>query len=458
MRSTLMPRLIQGAALAALVIGMGAAAPALAETVAITNAHIYTSGPAGEIQSGTVVMRDGKITAVGANVSAPAGARVIDAHGGVVTAGLIASDSGLGAVEVGALGDDLTVKGADIGAAFDVSYGIDPDSTPIPVARMGGITGAIVTPVPSGSGFGDRDERFDDTAGGPANPGVAKSMFAGQAAVIHLDYASKDLVVRTKVAQVAPFGGLGAKVAGGARGAQFVQLKETLDDVRWYAKNRAAYDRAQTRDLHLSRADLEALIPMVEGRQPLLISVDRASDIRQALKFAREQHLKIIIDGGAEGWRVADEIAAAHVPVIVYPLQDLPGDFENLGSTLENAGRLSNAGVVVIIKSAEGGSHRVRETRYDAGNAVAHGMKWQAALDAITINPARAFGVGDSMGSLEPGKSADLVLWSGDPFEPLTQPIAVFIEGHEQPLTSRQIELQKRYHDLSNPYPPQYRQ
>jgi imidazolonepropionase-like amidohydrolase len=445
--------LLAGAALAAIVI----AAPASAETIAIVNAHIFTSGPQGEIASGTVVIRDGKIASVGAGAQTPADARVIDAHGGVVTAGFIAADSGLGEVEVGALGDDLTVKGADIGAAFDVQYGLDPDSTLIPIARLGGITGAIVTPVPAGEGFGDADEVVTDTAGVPSRGSATAGLFAGQAAVVQLGQGP-DMLVKARVAMISPLGEFGGKAAGGARGAEFVELKTAIEDVRWYAKNRAGYDKGEARDLHLSRADLEALIPVVEGRQPLLVSVDRASDIRQALRLAREEHLKIILDGAAEGWRVADEIAAAHVPVIVYPLQDLPGNFETLGSTLENAGRLSNAGVSVILKAAEGGSHRVRETRYDAGSAVAHGMKYQAALDAVTINPARAFGVDATMGSLEPGKAADVVVWSGDPFEPASQPVAVFINGREQPLTSRQRDLAHRYMDLGPGYPPQYRQ
>ena len=438
------------------VASMLIAAPALAETVAIVNAHIFTCGPQGEIANGTVVIKDGKIVSVGAG-GAPAGARVIDAHGGTVTPGLIAPDSELGAVEVGQLGNDLSLKGADIGAAFDVSYGLDPDTTLGPVARMGGITDAIVMPIPTGGGGdGDQDESDgrDDTAGVPAKGSAVGGLFAGQAAVVNLG-DGPDMLVKSRVAMVAPFGEGGGKVAGGARGAEYVELKDIFEDVRWYEKNRAAYDKGETRNLHVSRADLEALIPVVNGQQPLVIYVDRASDIRQALKFAGEEHLKIILDGAAEGWRVAPEIAAAHVPVIVYPLQDLPSDFEQLASTLENAGRLSNAGVEVMLKAADG-SHRIRETRYDAGNAVAHGMKWQAALDAITINPARAFGVSDRKGSLEPGKDADVVVWSGDPFEPMTQPQAVLIGGREQPLTSRQIDLGKRYQALGQPYPVQY--
>ena len=441
--------------LAAAAAVLAVAAPASAETIAIVNAHIFTCGAMGEIQSGTVVVRDGKIQLVSKGNQAPSDARVIDAHGGIVTPGLIASDTALGAVEVGALGNDLTVKGADVGAAFDVSYGLDPDSTLIPVARLGGITGAVVMPEPAGQGFGDADEGIENTAGVPDKGSATAGLFAGQAAVVELG-EGRDMLVKARVAMVSPLGELGAKTAGGARGAEFVELKEALEDVRWYAKNRAGYDKGEARALHLSRADLEAMIPVVEGRQPLVLSVDRASDIRQALRLAREEHLKIILDGAAEGWRVADEIAAAHVTVIVYPLEDLPNDFERLGATMENAGRLSAAGVEVMFKAADG-SHRVRETRYDAGNAVAHGMKWQAALNAVTINPARAFGVDGQMGSIEAGKDADLVIWSGDPFEPASQPQAVIINGREQPLTSRQIELMHRYETLNQPYPVQYK-
>ncbi len=435
------------------------AGPALAETVAIVNARILTAGPQGEIASGAVVIKDTKIVAVGANVAVPAGARTIDAHGGVVTPGLIAADSALGAVEVGALGDDLTVTNPDLGAAFDVQYGLNEDSVLIPVARLGGITAAVVTPQPSGSGLGTTDQEVDSYTSGADGPGSDRStrLFAGQAAVVELGDGSRDMLVKAKVAQVAPLGEQGADIAGGARGANIVALKLALEDARWYRANRAAYDHGGARSLTLSRADLEALQPVIEGRQPLILYVNRASDIRGALKLAREEKIKIIIDGGAEGWRLADEIAAAGVPVIVYPLEDLPNDFERIGATMDNAGILSKAGVKVIIKSAEGGAHRVRETRYDAGNAVAHGMPYNDALEAITINPAKAFGVGDTMGSIEVGKDANLVLWSGDPFEPLSQPEVVIIEGREQPMTSRQEKLRERYQDLNQAYPPAYR-
>ncbi|THD63439.1 amidohydrolase family protein [Phenylobacterium sp.] len=453
-------RRILFSACAAAVLAIGAAAPitAKAETVAVTNAKILTAGPAGEIASGTVVFKDGKITAVGANVVAPAGARVIDAHGGVVAPGFFATGSLLGAVEVGSLGNDLSVNNPEIGASFDIQYGLNPESGLFPVARLGGLTSAVVLPLPVGGRGGDSDEEDDDASqytAGPAGEGSkSHALFAGSGAVIDLA-GHEVLVTKAKVAMVAPFGQSGARVSGGARGAEFVALKEAFADVRDFMKNKAAYDRAAYRDLALSKGDLEALIPVVEGRMPLVAVVHRASDIRQVLAFAREEHIKVILDGAQEAWLVAPEIAKAGVPVLLNPFDDRPESYEELAATMDNAGRLSAAGVTVAFEST-GGSARVRETRYEAGSAVSHGMAYDAAVAAITINPAKIFGVADRTGSLEPGKDADLVIWTGDPFEPLSQPTAVFIHGQAQPMTSRQTELRDRYKDLGRALPPGY--
>jgi imidazolonepropionase-like amidohydrolase len=254
---------------------------------------------------------------------------------------------------------------------------------------------------------------------------------------------------------VVPFGQAGAGVAGGARGAEIVAFKSALQDVRDYMRNKAAYDRAGYRDLPLSKADLEALIPVVQGKMPVIAEVHRASDIRAVLKLAREEGFKVILNGAEEGWMVAPDIAKAGVPVLLNPLNDRPDSYEMLAATMDNAARLQAAGVTVAIES-DGGAHRARETRYNAGNAVAHGMPYAAALAAVTINPARIFGVADRTGSLEPGKDADLVIWTGDPFEPLSQPTAVFIHGQQQPMTSRQLELRDRYKDLGRALPPAY--
>jgi imidazolonepropionase-like amidohydrolase len=432
------------------------ALPAQAATVAIVNARILNPGAA-EIASGTVLIRDGKVAAVGADIAAPAGAQVVDAKGRVVTPGLVSANSGLGAVEMPMVGSDLRVRTTEMGAAFDVQYALNPDSTVIPVARLGGITSAIVTPQAEGGQGGAGDHHDDsgshDTAGGGSSEHAPK-LFAGQAAVIQLA-KDREMLVKPKVAMVSPFGDAGARVAGGARGANFVLLKEALGDVRAYLRNRAAYERAGYRDLALSRADLEALIPVVEGRMPLIAVANRASDIRAVLKLARDEKLKLVLTGAAEAWRVAPEIAAQGVPVILNPVLNRPTSLETLGSTMENAARLEKAGVTVIIEGA-GGAHRAHEMRYNAGIAVANGMSREAALAAVTINPAQVFGVADRLGSLAPGKDADVVIWSGDPFEPLSRPQLILIRGEAQPLRSRQLDLRDRYLDLKRPMPPGY--
>lgn len=430
--------LILGAACA-----LALASPAAAQSLtAITGGRVLTGTSV--IENGTVVIQNGRVVSVGSG-AAPSGARIIDARGKTVTPGLVAVDSVLGLSEVSSVPGtgDASNSANTISASFDVSYGLDPWSIAIPVARLGGITRAVVTPSHSGGGGGHSHQDDSDFAGigdgGLQSPGL----FAGQAAVIDLGQGG-EILVKPRVAMVAPFGEAGAGIAGGARGAQFVQFKETLAEVRLYARNRAAYDRAALRDLSLSRADLEALIPVAEGRMPLIVTARRAADIRQVLRLAREEGLKIILDGAEEGWLVADEIAAAQVPVLLDVLSNLPSNFEMRAARMQNAAGLNAAGVVIAIKGSDGGG-RVREMRYNAGNAVSHGLPYDAAIKAITVNPAKIFGMDGQFGELRPGAAADVVVWSGDPLEPLTLAEAVFIDGQEQPMTSRQFLLRDRY-------------
>lgn len=427
--------------LAGAVAALALAGPALAQDVAITGGRVLTGTSV--IENGTVVIRGGKVVSVGTG-AAPAGLRVIDARGKIVAPGFVAVDSGLGGTEVGSVRgtNDLANRANTLTAAFDLSYGLDPWSFTLPVARLGGVTRAVVTPQHGGSGGGHSHDDSDFAgagAGGFQTPGL----FAGQAAVIKL--GGSDILVKPRVAMVAPFGEAGATVAGGARGAEFVLFKETLAETRLYARNKAAYDRAALRDLSLSRADLEALIPVAEGRMPLIVTVNRAADIRQVLRLAREEGVKVILDGAAEGWLVADEIAAAKVPVLLHPLTNLPSNFEMRAARMQNAAALNAAGVVIAIKGNEGGAHRARDLRYNAGNAVSHGLPFAAAIQAITVNPARIFGFDGQFGELKPGAAGDVVVWSGDPLEPLSQPSAVLIDGVEQPLQARNLLLRDRY-------------
>ena len=439
--------------LAGAVAALSLAAPVLAqETVAITGGRILTGTTV--IERGTVVIRDGKIVSVGTG-AAPSGARVIDATGKVVAPGFVAVDSGLAGTEVGAVGgtNELRNSANTLSAAFDISYGLDPWSFTLPVARLGGITRAVVVPQHPGSSGGHVHE--DETAGAGDGGYQTPGLFAGQAAIIDLGQDA-DILVKPRVAMVAPFGEAGADIAGGARGAEFVLFKETLAEVRLYARNKSAYERAGLRDLSLSRADLEALIPVADGSMPLIVSVHRASDIQQVLRLAREEGIKLILDGAEEGWLVAGEIAAAGVPVLLNPISNLPSDFEMRAARMENAAALNAAGVVIAIKGNEGSTHRAREARYNAGNAVSHGLPYGAAIAALTVNPARIFGMAGQFGQIAPGAAADVVVWSGDPLEPLSQPSAVFIDGVEQPLTSRALLLRDRYRQQT-PMPPAYR-
>lgn len=421
--------------------------PALAQTLtAITGGRVLTGTSV--IENGTVVIQNGRVVSVGTG-AAPTGARIIDARGKVVSPGFVAVDSGLGGSEISSVNgsDDLSNGANSISASFDVSYGLDPWSFTLPVARLGGITRAIVVPSHAGGGGGGGGHAHDDSDfagvgdGGLQSPGL----FAGQAAIIHLA-AGTDILVKARVAMVAPFGEAGAGIAGGARGAQFTQFKETLAEVRLYARNRAAYDRAGLRDLSLSRADLEALIPVANGTMPLIVTVRRAADIQQVLRLAREEGVRIILDGAEEGWLVADQIAAANVPVLLNPISNLPGSLETRAARMQNAAALDAAGVVIAIKGNDG-SHRVRETRYNAGNAVSHGLPYEAAIEAITVNPARIFGMAGQFGELRAGAAADVVIWSGDPLEPLSNAETIFIGGAEQAPTSRQFLLRDRYRD-----------
>ena len=178
---------------------------------------------------------------------------------------------------------------------------------------------------------------------------------------------------------------------------------------------------------------------------PLIVTVRRAADIQQVLRLAREEGVKIILDGAEEGWLVADQIAAAGVPVLLNPISNLPGNFETRAVRMQNAAALDAAGVTIAIKGNEGSIHRARETRYNAGNAVSHGLSYESAIEAITVNPARIFGMAGQFGELRPGAAADVVIWSGDPLEPLSLAETIFIGGAEQAPTSRQFLLRDRY-------------
>lgn len=418
-----------------------APAPVAEQTpvVAIVGGTVHTMGDAGTLEGATVVLRDGRVAAVGTGVEPPQGATVVDARGKVVTPGLFDSFTQIGLVEINAVGasDDAETDLDRVTAAFRVADALNPASTLVAVARVEGLTRALVV------------------------PGADGALIAGQAAVVQLGAGLDDgpagMVVRAPVAMYAVLGEEGAEMAGGSRAAALLVLREALQDARDYAANRAAFERGERRPYALSRLDLEALAPVVAGELPLLVAADRASDLLAAVRFAEEEGLRLVLAGAAEGWMVADALAAAGVPVLLQPLANLPASFESLGATLANAARLHAAGVPVALMS--GDSHNARNLRQDAGNAVAWGLPWDAALAAMTTVPARIWGLEGRYGRLEPGYEADVVVWDGDPLELTTYPERVFIRGEEMPRDSRQTRLRDRYLDLpeEGELPPAYR-
>ncbi len=419
---------------ALVVVALCAVASSLgAQTIAITGGKVYpVSGP--PIEGGTVLIRNGKIAAVGKDIAIPSDAEKIDATGKWVTPGLVNSSTSVGLGDVGFSGGprELGAKGHDgIAASFQVWLGYNTQSVMIAPAREGGVTSIMINP-----------------QGG---------LISGQAAIIDMSGALglSDVVVKapaTMIAQIEDDDG--AKV--GAAGELLGKLRDLIEDTKAYSRRKADFERAQTRTFTATRSDLEAMIPVVEGREVLTIIADKASELQAVIALQKEFNLKVVIAGGAEAWMLADKIAAAKIPVLTGAMNNIPGSFNTLGSRQENAAMLRKAGVQVgIIGNAGGGDEdmfNVRNIRYEAGNAVAYGMSWDDALRAITLAPAEIYGVAGSVGSLKTGTEGNVVIWSGDPFEFASRAEQVFVRGKKIDTPSRQDMLAKRYKTL----PPKY--
>lgn len=402
------------------------AAPLSAETIAITGGTVAIGDGSQPIQGGTVVIANGRVVSAGAGVAVPAGARTIDATGKWVSAGIVAGASSLGLMEGYGMDEtnDLSADKSPFSAALDVSTAINPNGQRIAVERSAGITRAFVI------------------------PHSGNTMFGGQGVVIDLG-ADPEPVTRPRAFQYIELGEDGMKPGGGSRPAAYALLKVALGA----AANPASADFAG-KDSLITRQDAEALGPVLRGTQPLLVHVERASDIRSVLALKKQYTaIKLVLLGATEGWMVADQIAAAGVPVIAAALVDLPEKFESIAATQSNIGRMTKAGVTVALSNAD-----ISEGPYEsylgqyAGNLVAltkipgaQGLDWGAAFAAITSKPAATIGMDGEIGSLRPGRRADVVIWDGDPLELSSAPTAIYIDGVAQPMTSRQTRLRDRY-------------
>lgn len=406
------------------------AAPASAQTVAITNAKLVIGDGTAPIEGGTVVIRSGKVVAAGASVAIPANVEVIDAAGRWVTPGIVAGFTRMGIIEVDAVDqtNDSAASGSAFHAAIDVAPAVNALTSSIALNRAEGITRAIVAPEARGS------------------------IFAGLGAVIDLG-ADTSPVSTPRAFQYMEYGEGGASAAGGSRPAAIATFRNALAQARAYARNPASY-ADQGKDALLTRADAEALGAVVTGRTALMIHVERASDMLALIDLRRDYPaIRMIFVGASEGWTVAAQLAEAKIPVIASALNDLPDSFESLAATQSNVGRMKAAGVLVGLGTIN--DNEARQARLEkqyAGNLVAltkipgaTGLDWNSAFAAITSLPAEAIGLGGEIGSLKPGRRGDVVIWSGDPLELDTAAVSVWIDGVKQSLATRQGDLLKRY-------------
>jgi len=446
-----------GLALFAASVSASAIAQTAGGDFAIVNATVAIGDGSAPIQGGTVVVRAGKIVAAGAGVAVPAGVRTIDGTGKWVTPGLVVAVTDLGLLDAGGVDEsnDEVAEKAGFNAALDVSAAIDPDSQQVAVNRAAGVTRAAVAPL------------------------AGNAIFAGQGAIIDLGADARP-VTRPRAFQYIELGERGAALAGGSRVAAQAVLRNALREAGEFDRRNTAKTPArigggkaapvstgddipldprmspvaqgQSQDALLTHFDAAALVPVVTGRQPLYVHVDRASDIRSVLALRQEfPALRLVIVGAAEGWRVANELAAAKVPVLAQALTDLPGRFETLSATQSNVGRMMAAGVKVGL----GGFYDLDQPRYApqyAGNlgAVARmpgatGLTWGQALASITSIPAEIIGEGDRIGSLKPGRAGDVVIWDGDPLELSTGVVEIYVDGVLQHLVNHQTRLRERY-------------
>ena len=391
-----------------------------AQTVLIRGATVHTVGEQGVLNNSDVLIRDGKIAEVGSGLSAPAGATTVDANGRALTPGLFGGLSAIGVEEV-----SLEPTTADAGVIlnapayemqwrpeFDVTAAYNPRSVLVPVARVEGLTWTMLAPASAEGG----------------------TFVVGQGAAVTLD-GRYDAVLPNSRSLFINLGGNANAMSAGSRAGQWMLLDQAIRETR--------SPSAQDEHVLLHPAGREALARFLSGGR-VVFGVARAAEIRRAIAFAKRHGMKPVIAGGAEAWVVADELAREKVPVLLDALENLPYTFDGIGARLDNAALLNRAGVRIAFTQFNE-SHNARKVRQLAGNAVAHGLPKDAALAALTVQPAEIFGLAGERGRIARGQVADLVLWNGDPLEVTSAADAVWIAGKAIEMRSRQTELRERY-------------
>ena len=416
-----------------------AAAPA--KTVAIVGGKILTITH-GTIENGTVIMSGGKITAVGTakTTRVPAGAEVFDAKGMTVYPGLFDAETNLGLTEVAAdqNSNDLAETSDEIEPQMHVADAFHAETVHIPVERLNGITNAIVAP-------------------------ASEDSIPGQDAVIQLYGRDHDqMLMQRDIALAMNFEGSVRRKANFSGPSKFPttrmglasQIRQAFLDAQAYEAERAAAAKPDHKGAPPKRdLKLEALLPYLHGEKPVVLAAYESYEVEVAMSLAKEFHLKVILNHVTHAQDVLDEIASYHVPVIVGSIYDFPRPDERYDAVFSLPAELQKRGVKIALSSAGGGEGGGRNLPYAAGYAVAYGLPYDEALKAITLNPAEMFGLGDSLGSLDVGKTANVVVANGDPLDVRTSVKQVFIEGNAVPMESRQTKLRDEYMPLTTKKP-----
>jgi imidazolonepropionase-like amidohydrolase len=406
---------------------------------AITHAKIFTLA-GNTIDDGMLIIRDGKIAAVGIGLDIPVGAQIIDSKGLQVYPGLFDSITQMGLREIGAVSAtvDSTETGnynPDVVAATAVSA----SSEHIPVTRAGGITEVLA--VPGSGGF---------------DSGGSSSVMGGQASAIHLaGWAIEEMLIKKSAAMVLNWPEIETRTFDFATFSrkekpyadakqeydkQITEITDWLERARHYAQameksSPAKYDR----DLKL-----EALVPVIHGELPVLVFADRSREIRNAVEFCDKQRLRMILAGGSEAYKVKDLLRSKGVPVILRPMLSLPLDEDDpYDRLLSQPAELAAAGVKFAFASFD--NSFARRLGQNAANAVAYGLPYEEALKAVTIYPARIFGLDDQIGTLEQGKLANIIVTNGDPLELTTDVKYLFIRGQLTSMDNRHLRLYEKY-------------
>lgn len=391
-----------------LLIGLLIAPSAFADSVLVTNANLMSMGPLGTQHGVSVLIEDDVIADIGTNITTAADT-VIDANGAIVTPALFAGATATGLVEVNAVresadGSMSDTKDNTVQVGFDVRDAYSPLSSVVGVTRVEGFGYSLLM-----------------ASGGQYS-------VAGRGSLVDFDggfesFNGSDVLF-------VDVGGYAADKVGGSRAAHWMLLDGIMADLKRRSSERE----------YLSQSGKEHLKDLTKNGV-FVFSANRAADIRKVISFSNEYRLNSVITGGREAWLLADELAAADIPVMVNGLDNLPSNFDALGSRLDNAALLHDAGVQVLFTSGE--THNARKVRQGAGTAVAHGMPHEAAIEAMTTAPSRVFG--GRVRALEVGNRADMVIWSGDPLEVTSYATSVILKGEVTSMATRQSKLLERY-------------